>query len=393
MRDAGGAVALAAMLAATMAACARAPADNAGGVRPGEPIAGLTEAELGRFLLGQAVFERLITPDEGLGPLFNADRCSACHDQPATGGSGVLLVHKATRWESGICDALESEGGDNLQQRATPLLAALGIQREKKPPRANGASAFTAPPLFGLGLIEAVAEADLLALEDIEDRDDDGITGRAGRTRHGKVGRFSRKADVATIRDFVETALRFEVGLTTVVNPHEETINGKPLPPGVDPMPEPEIEERGLSLLAEFAAYLAPPAREVPAAAADSIAQGESLFEEVGCATCHVPVLRTGTHEVDALRDREVRLYSDLLLHDLGPALADVCGAQASPAEWRTTPLWGLRFRKPLLHDGRATSPRDAILQHAGEADGARQRFHALSEAEQKLLLRFLASL
>ena len=361
--------------------------------RPGEPLPGLEEAELGRFLLGKAVFERLITPDEGLGPLFNADRCSACHDQPATGGAGVLRVHKATRWENGVCDALEAEGGDNLQQRATPALAALGIERETLPARANASARVTAPPLFGLGLIEAIGEAEILALEDAGDRDGDGVSGRAGRARDGRLGRFSRKADIATIRDFVDTALRFEVGLTTVVNPHEETVNGKPLPPGVDPMPEPEIDERGLDLLTHFAAYLAPLARDIPASAADTIAQGEALFEQVGCALCHVPALRTAPHETRALRRREVRLYSDLLLHDLGNELADVCGLGASPAEWRTAPLWGLRYRTLLLHDGRAISTHDAIRLHGGEAERSRSRFLALTEAEQRRLLRFLASL
>ena len=108
---------------------------------PGEPLAGLSQEELGRFLLGRALFERLTTPDEGLGPLFNEERCSACHGEPASGGSGPALVLKATRYEDGQCDLLVDEGGDNIQQRATPLLQARGTAREKVPARAT-ATAF-----------------------------------------------------------------------------------------------------------------------------------------------------------------------------------------------------------------------------------------------------------
>ncbi len=371
-------------------ACRGEPSVNA---EPGQPLPGLTEEQLGRFLLGRAVFERLTTPQEGLGPLFNAERCSACHGIPVSGGSGPPLVLKATRLENGLCDLLTAAGGDNIQQRATPLLQARGIAREAVPARATATARVTGPSLFGLGLVEAIPDETILAREDPEDADHDGISGRAARVP-GRVARFGRKGDATTILEFIDTALRFELGLTTAVHPQEETVNGNPLPPSVDPAPEPEIDERGMSLLGDYVRFLAPPARAVVTGPArDSVRQGEELFSSTGCASCHAPDLRTGASDVPALDHKVVRLFSDLLLHDLGPDLADVCGSSAGPSEYRTAPLWGLRYRQTLLHDGRATTPREAINWHGGEAAPARDRFARLPSRQQVLLLRLLASL
>ena len=126
---------------------------------------------------------------------------------------------------------------------------------------------------------------------------------------------------------------------------------------------------------------------------ADALRSGERLFGEVGCAACHIPELRTGDHEIDVLSRVRVRLYSDMLLHDLGEELAGVCGPGAAPTEHRTARLWGLGRRSIYLHDGRARSLTDAIGFHGGEASAARARFRSLSEADTDLLLRFLEAL
>ncbi len=382
------------VLAVLIAACGPAPTSEPPPAL-GQPLAGLQEREQGRFLLGKAVFERLATEEEGLGPLYNAPRCSGCHDDPVSGGTSGVRVTKATRWENGRCDLLHDVGGDNIQQLATSLLRARGMGPETLPETANNRAVVLATTLFGLGLVEAVPVAALERFADPEDRDGDGISGRLGTTEAGSPGRFGRKADVATIRDFVDTALRFEMGFSTPDHPFEERVNGVAIPPGADPMPEPEIDDRGVDLLAEYLRYLAPPPRTEASseAEADSIRRGGAVFREVGCASCHVPELRTDRHDIAALSRVPVPLYSDLLLHDLGPALAGVCGPGASPTEHRTARLWGLGSRRVFLHDGRASTLEDAIDLHGGEASEARSLFSILSAPDVRSLILFLRSL
>jgi CxxC motif-containing protein (DUF1111 family) len=322
-------------------------------------------------------------------------RCSGCHDVPVVGGAGFAVrVVKATHYDDGRCDLLETEGGDNIQQRATALLAERGYARELMPNHANGRSMVTAPPLFGLGFVEAVSDEAIAERADPGDANGDGISGRVARTADGRPGRFGRKGEVATIEGFVDTALRFELGLTTPEHPFEETINGAALPDGADPIGEPEIEQHGVEVLSDFARYLAPPARALMSeAAADSAREGERTFADIGCAACHVPELRTRRDAPVPLANASVRMYSDLLLHDLGPAVADVCGTGASPSEWMTARLWGLRFRTRFMHDGRATDLTQAILSHGGEATSARNAFSALDDSQRRMLLAFLYSL
>ncbi len=364
--------------------------------RPGESLAGLGTGERGRFLLGRALFERLATADEGLGPLFNAQRCSDCHDQPAVGGGSARIpVLKATRFHDGRCDLLGDQGGDNIQRRATDLLLAHGMGPEDIPATATATALVTAPPLFGLGLLEAVPDQGLLEWADPADGDGDGISGRLPRLADGRTARFGRKGDASTVRDFVDAALRFELGFTTPDHLGEEAVNGVPVPPAADPMADPEIDVPTLAQLTDYVRFLAPPAPEPgrSAAARDSIAQGAALFRQIGCTACHREELRTGPADTPALADRTIRPYSDLLVHDLGQALASVCGPDASPAELRTAPLWGLRHRDRLLHDGRAADVPSAVSAHGGEAAAARDAFLALPPDAQRRVVRFLLSL
>jgi CxxC motif-containing protein (DUF1111 family) len=389
----------AALARLTLIAVALTACNESSGAEPGAmlgaPVANLDDASLARFLLGKAVFERIATQEEGLGPLYNEVRCSGCHDVPVVGGAGFdVRVLKATRYADGRCDLLEREGGDNIQQRATAMLVERGITRENVPASATGRSLMTAPPLFGLGLVEAVSAQTIAERADPDDRAGDGISGRVATAADGTVGRFGRKGDLATIGGFVDTALRFELGLTTPGHPREEGINGGALPDGADPIGEPEIEQHGVNVLSEFVRYLAPPlSAPLSVAARDSVQQGERFFSDAGCSTCHVPEMRTAREAPGPLANVAVRMYSDLLLHDLGPALADVCGSSASPAEWLTARLWGLRFRTRFMHDGRATDMTQAILSHGGEATAARAAFSALDDRQRALLLRFLAAI
>lgn len=364
--------------------------------RLGEPLPGLTEGERGRFLLGRALFERLATPEEGLGPLFNGERCATCHDEPATGGGGTrVLVQKATAVYGGRCDVLAERGGDNIQLRATPLLLAAGFGPEEIPLEATGTALVTAPPLFGLGLLEAIPEEQLLRHEDPGDADGDGVRGRLARLPDGRPVPFGRKGDAATVADFVASALLQELGLTTDRFPVEERRNGVSLPPGTDPASDPETDPRGVALLTDFIRFLAPPAPEIPESreAADSIRKGEEVFRETGCERCHVSTFTTGRTREAALSGKEIRPFTDLLLHDLGGGEGDVCTPQAGPGEYRTAPLWGLRHRSRYLHDGTATTLDGVLARHGGEAEAAARAFVALSAQRRDLLIRFLSSL
>ena len=376
-------------------ACGDQGADPVEDLQPGDPLVGLTASERGRFLLGKALFERVATIDEGLGPLYNADRCSSCHDQPAVGGGGdAILVLKATGLDGDRCLDLREEGGDNIQQRATSLLVEMGSGPEDVPPSATDTVRVTAPSLFGLGLLEAVPDE---ALEGLVRRQgaEGVVSGRVPTAGSGSSARFGRKGDAGSVADFVDTALRFELGLTTAGHPFEELRNGQALPDGSDPMAEPEIDAETMGLLVDYVRYLAPPSPErmTGSATADSIDRGRTIFGDVGCARCHVPELSTGPAAESALADRPVPAYSDLLLHDMGPGLSDVCSTAAGRSELRTAPLWGLRYRGRLLHDGRATDVPQAVAAHGGEAAEAAQAFAALSENDRAFLLRFLMSL
>ncbi len=368
---------------------------SAPAVEPGEHVPGLSDAERGRFLTGRALFDRLATQDEGLGPLFNAERCLGCHDSPSSGGAGTqILVLKATRFEDGRCYGLRELGGDNIQLQATDLLLAHGLGPETIPAEATDSMYVIAPPLYGLGLLEAVPDSVLERLADPDDRDGDGISGRLPTMADGRSARFGRKGDASDVAGFVDTALRFELGLTTPENPVEESVNGVPVPEGADPMPEPEMDAQGFGLLTDYVRFLGAPAPEtVTGADAGLVQRGEELFEEVGCATCHVPELHTGAADTEALTFQALRPYSDLLVHDLGNRDGDVCGADVAPGEFRTTPLWGLRYRDRYMNDGSATDLVASITAHGGEAEASRDAFEALPADGRAALLRFLSSL
>jgi CxxC motif-containing protein (DUF1111 family) len=382
------------LLGGLAAACGSGSAPVAG--EPGTPLPDLPDTLLAKFFAGRALFDKVYTPEEGLGPMFNENQCSGCHTSPASGGTGGFeRVVKATRFRGpGECDRLVEEGGENVRTQATPPMKALGFERESIPAAATEVGHFLAPALFGLGLIEAIPEEEIVARADPDDRDGDGISGRAARTRDGRLGRFGRKAEFATIREFVESALRLEMGLTTRAE-DVETFNGQPVPKGADPTAEPEVDSTAVDLLAAFVRFLAPAAPLTPRSGPqrDTLEAGRRLFESIGCASCHVPAMRTGPNPIRALDRKKVALYSDLLLHDLGPGLANVCALDASPTELRTAILAGLSSRDFYLHDGRAIDLRDAILAHGGEAQRARDAFARLPWLRQEYLIRFLKSL
>jgi CxxC motif-containing protein (DUF1111 family) len=366
----------------------------------GRPLSRLTTAQLQRFGSGSAVFQTEFTPETGLGPLFNAVGCANCHEEPVVGGGGSndpeeggedIEVHATAFHGGGRCDALPAMGGQVIQKQVTPALAEyLHIVAEPIPAAATDSGRRTTPDIFGFGLLDAVPEAAILAHADPLDRDGDGISGRPNRTADGRLGRFGRKAQAATLREFNAEAFVMEMGVTNAGFQTEQLVAGEPYPDGIDPLPEPEISAEQLDAADAFVRFLAPPP-PVPLDALSSL--GAMLFRRVGCASCHVPVLVTGANPIAALRFREVRAYTDLLLHDMGPNLADICLGQAQPSEFRTEPLMGLRFATAFLHDGRAATIGKAIALHGGEGQRARNRFLRLTAFERLALARFLRTL
>jgi len=361
-------------------------------LRPGDPLKGLSAAEREQFEKGKAVFARVFTPETGLGPLFNAEACGECHESPVAGGVGdEVEVHATAFLSDGFCDPLADAGGPVYQQRVTPALKnALGIDSEPIPARATARANRTTPDVLGFGLLDAVPDSTILSYADPDDRNKDGISGRPNRFFDGRLGRFGRKALVPTLAEFNEGALLFEQGVTTPNLPDEETVAGQPIPAGVDPVPEPEISAQDVVLMNAFVRFLAPPA---PPKLEGEAKRGVVVFTKIGCADCHVSKLKTGPSDVPALANREVRAYTDLLLHDMGSELADICLGLATPSEFRTEPLMGLRLSESFLHDGRAKSIEEAIRLHGGEASGARDRFVGLSAADRAALLAFLKQL
>jgi CxxC motif-containing protein (DUF1111 family) len=297
-------------------------------------------------------------------------------------------------------------GGPQVQDRAIP-----GAQPETLPAGAE-VSRRLPPPVFGVGLIEAIPVTDILARADPADADGDGISGRPnwvapatfvpahepGGASAQELGRFGRKAQVSSLLQQTVDAYHQDMGITTDFRPDEirNPLASTPTE-AADRVADPEIPSSTVLSVVNYLRLLAPPA---PGDWNASRERGSAVFGVVGCAGCHTPTLRTGPSTVQALAHRDVTLYSDLLLHDMGDGLADYRGdGDADGREWRTTPLWGLRLLREfldgdafLLHDGRARSVEEAILLHGGEAQAARDAFDALPAADRAALLDFVES-
>lgn len=331
---------------------------------------------------GAELFRTEFTPEQGLGPLFNEQACSACHANPTIGGvgpDGLATVLRVGRLTDQGFDPMF--GGRRIEAHAHAV-SELGVACDRAagiPTGANVTSVRNTPPLFGSGLIDAIPDEAIRA--GAVDKGD-GVRGRpnlvTGPDGREDIGRFGWKADGPTLELFVAEAFRSELGVTSPLAP------AGPLPAATLRCPgessAPEIDRDAVKAVTAFVGGLPAPRSR------SSDAPGAMVFEQAGCASCHVPTLPTGTGAVT--------LYSDLLLHDMGPALDDaVVQGSAGGREWRTTPLWGLSDRTRFLHDGRADDLEAAILAHGGEADAAQQRFRSLSNDQLRSLLEFLRTL
>ncbi|MGH7182469.1 MAG: di-heme oxidoredictase family protein [Nitrospiraceae bacterium] len=401
------------------------------------------------FAVGQEAFEEVgsvqgtITGTEaGLGPRFNLDSCAGCHAYPAIGGSSPFVnpqVELAKKYgaNNDIPSFITSDGpvrearfkhnqegtadgGVHALFTITGRTDAPGCflqQPDFRTAVARQNVVFRIPtPLFGTGLIEAIDDDTILANLQTNSaaKQSLGIRGRPNRTsgrpntsgNDGTVTRFGWKAQNKSLEIFAGEAYNVEQGVTNDLFPNErdeaKACHFNPTPESstnygaADPLQVPGDVVK----FALFMRFLAPP---TPMPDTDTIVRGRKLFGDVGCAVCHTPTLRTGQSSVEALRNKEVNLYSDLVVHNMGQGLADdVSQGNATGDEFRTAPLWGLGKRIFFLHDGRTKDLLEAIQAHAGfgggryvpsEANQVIGQFNRLSEIDKQHLLNFLRSL
>lgn len=400
----------------------------------GAPVPGLTAQQQALFAAGKAAYEKEFTVPEGLGPMFRGKSCAECHGFPVTGGQDPAgtdnnVTHFMIENQGNWFLALEF-GGPVIQHRTIatePGGAACPLQPEVVPPMPGVRTSLRhTPPVFGFGLLDAVPDKEILSWQGRKPWKDPAVLGVANwgieieslvqlqafsfdisrRQPAGiaRVGRFGWKSQTGTLWQFTTEPFNIEMGISTPFFPRENTPDGSPLPaacvalgPG---QPNDTGSQNSLRLFHFQALLGAPPNKPLTPKAL----YGAFLFKAVGCADCHRPRMTTGTYHlanldgsvqpVAALSNKEIFPYSDLLIHDMGPGLEDgrVMG-RASGRFWRTTPLWGNRFKTRFLHDGRAATIDEAIDLHGGESAHSTAKYEQLTDAQEAALLEFIEGL
>ena len=383
-----------------------------------QPAGGLSAAELQRHAEADLLFDRTHVPrtgqpGAGLGPQFVAQSCIACHVRngrgravpeealvrvPIEAGFGPQIQNKAVlganpearvsiQWQK------VRKGDAGLRQPDVAL-----IPRSGEPLAASLARSLrNAPPLLGMGLLEAVPESVINALADPDDADGNGISGRAhwllGPDGQRRLGRFGWKAISASVREQSATAYREDMGLSTPASATSD-LDGAGMPA--------DISNHELTLVTFYSQTLGAPRTARPARSS-VVRHGQELFKQLNCAGCHVPSLQTGARPdavAKVIGNQTIWPYTDLLLHDMGPGLDDgVAELGAASREWRTAPLWGIGLTRKVnpqatfLHDGRAVGLEEAILWHGGEAEASRKAYAALPRGQRHALLQWLSQL
>ncbi len=417
-------------------------------------VPGLSTEGEDRFVTGNSLFRNnwvtapaSTTARDGLGPMFNATSCSGCHaldgrgrppfpGEPTLGSMLVRLSVPGQDAHGGIVP--EPTYGEQLSNHGIRGVAPEGevlITYTEEPGRYPDGTAYTlrrptysfqnlaygplaagvltsprvAPQMPGLGLLEAVPEATLVALADPADLNGDGISGRPNYVwdvehQRRSIGRFGWKANQPTLRQQTAGAFVGDMGITSSLfsvenctSPQHDCTNA---PNGNTSATEPyELSAVSLERVAYYSGTLAVPGRrnwqDAP------VVRGKQLFVSMNCSGCHRPKLQTGSSDIDpVLSNQAIRPYTDLLLHDMGAGLADGRpDFEATGTEWRTPPLWGVGLFQAVnrhtfyLHDGRARSLEEAVLWHGGEAQRSRDAFTQLPAADRAAVIQFLRSL
>lgn len=362
------------------------------------PVEGLTKQQSDQFLKGDIAFnDDIFTPKNGLGPLFVATSCGGCHAGDGKGHPFVALTRFGQSDPSG--NKYLAHGAPQLQNSAIP-----GYTPETLPDGVSS-SKLVAPANTGLGFIDAVSDADILALADPDDADGDGISGTVNRVtvpsyctlregsnvQNGKhIGRFGKKGAAYDLLQQTANAYNQDMGVNSSFEP-VDTYSKQEV--------EPEVSNLTVHNVVFYLKTLKAPIQRNEAK--PDVQAGKQLFMASGCEKCHKPQLKTAVSPISALSQKTFYPYTDLLLHDMGPALNDnYTEGTAQTYEWKTPALWGLGLSKNsqgggyfLMHDGRAKSIEQAILLHGGEAQNSKNNFEALPAADQQKLIKFLESL
>ena len=362
------------------------------------PIAGLTGEQNEMFLRGDIAFnDEVFTKETGLGPLFVSTSCGSCHAGDGKGHPFTTLTRFGQVDENG--NRFLHMGGPQLQNRAL-----IGYMPEQIP-AGTGFSKFTPPANTGLGFIDAVTDADIMAMADPNDADGDGISGvpnwiplkgfittrPASVNNNGKhIGRFGKKAGAYDLLQQTAAAYNQDMGITSSYEPYD-TYAGHEM--------DPEVSNKTVQDVVFYLKALKAPVQRN--ASDPDVIRGKKLFTQSNCAKCHAPELKTGAYPIKGIAYQTFYPYTDLLMHDMGPDLDDgYTEGSAKTYEWRTPALWGLGLSKNsqggeyyLMHDGRARSIEAAIEMHGGESANSRDRYKALSQEEKEKLIKFLESL
>ena len=414
------------------------------------PVSGLRGEQRRQFTVGNSFFNSVwvaapsaTTARDGLGPIYNAVSCSACHFKDGRGrglpdvegkvdvsllfrlrvkGAGREVIPHPVYGEQlqpqGIL-GVPGEATVNVRYERTELSYDDGSLIELLRPvyeffslnygplgERTIASPRVAPQMIGLGYLEALDAADILKNEDPLDADGDGISGRAHFVHselfgEKRLGRFGWKAGKASLKEQNAAAFNGDIGITSPLFPEEECTGTQ-----AACLSAKSVEDIDASRLDDVTVYtqlLAVPVRRNFTTL--SVQKGRTTFQKIRCVSCHTPSFVTAPQaEISVLASQKIYPYTDLLLHDMGEGLADdredfMNEGEASTREWRTPPLWGLGLVATVnghtryLHDGRARSLEEAILWHGGEGAAARDRFRALERSERTDLIEFLKSL